>query len=191
MSRLAKRLKGYQSNHPYNPAQPNDAYSDEYYDEAYAEEQSNHQIMNQQALQESALVQEYDRLQQKAIKYQKELEAVEKTNPHTLYKEVVTDPTPKGIYEMRIFGRPIDLASLEHYVIHKVSPKSITTLMKYNNSKTMEEIKGYSKRPPIRIKGGLIWILLGAVGLLVLGVVVLTYGQNMSEVLQGMFGGMY
>ena len=192
MSRLAKRLRGYQGSNPFKQDynQPEDEYEDaEFYgdDESYGLEDS----MNQQALEQSVLAQEYDRLQQKAIKYEKELEAVEKTNPHTLYKEVVTDPTPKGIYEMRVFGRPIDLASLEHYVIHKISPKSVTTLMKYNNSKTMEEIKGYSKRPPIRIKGGLIWIILGAVGLLILGIVVLTYGQNMSEVLKGMFGGMY
>jgi len=144
----------------------------------------------QQQMQQSPLVQEYDRLQQRARMYEKELEAIERTNPHSLRKDIVTDPTPKGVYEVSIFGRPIDLSMLENYVVHKISPKTITTLMRYNNSKTMEEIKGYSKRPPIKIKSNLILMILGAVVLLGLGLFFLTNGPSMSDFFQGMFGGL-
>jgi len=129
-------------------------------------------------------------LQQKAREYEKEIKSIEKTNPHTLRREIVTDPTPKGVYEMQIFGRPIDLAMLENYVVHKISPKSIVTLMRYNNSKTMEEIKGYSKRPPIKIKGSIIWMIIGAGALLAIGIYFLTSGASMSDIMQGMFGGL-
>jgi len=186
MSRLARRLKGYQGNHPqYN--QEADFYPLE---ENYEEGLESTEYQGQSPMQQSPLVDEYNRLQAKAEQYQKELEAVEKTNPHTLFKEVVTDPTPKGLYEMRVFGRPIDLSSLEHYVIHKISPKSVTTLMKYNNSKVLEEIKGYSKRPPLRVKSGIIWLLIGAGVLLTLGLLLITQGPNMTEMFEGMFGGL-
>lgn len=113
---------------------------------------------------------------------------MEAMNPHTIYKDVITNPIPKGVYKLRLFGRPVDLAKLEHYLIHKVSPKTVTTLMRYNDSRTIEEVKGYSKRPNLKIKGGIIWIILGAAALLIIGVVFMSTGGNMTEIMQGMFG---
>ena len=159
--------------------------------EGYSEEQNPYEeYQNLQEYQPNdTLSQEYDRLQHRARDYEKELQSIEKTNPHTLRREIVTDPTPKGVYEMMVFGRPVDLSMLENYVVHKISPKSIVTLMRYNNSKTLEEIKGYSKRPQIKIKGSIIWMIIGAGALLAIGLYFLTSGASISDMMQGLFGG--
>ena len=182
MSRLAKRLRGYQPNYPQtqNTNQT----------EEYAIDENPYEDNQQQVDYQASLSQEYDLLQQRARQYEREINSIEKTNPHTLRKEIVTDPTPKGVYEMVIFGRPVDLSMLENYVVHKISPKSIVTLMRYNNSKTMEEIKGYSKRPPVKIKGSIIWMIIGAGALLAIGLYFLTSGASLSDIMQNMFGGL-
>lgn len=138
--------------------------------------------------QQSPLIQEYDLLQRKAQDYKREVQATEATNPHTLYKEIVTNHSPKHKYEVTLMGRPIDMSLLENYLIYKVSPKTTVTLMKFNEGKILEEIKGFSKRKPIKIKGGAIMIIIGAIILLVIGLVILTQGSNMSSMFQGMFG---
>jgi len=184
MSRLAKRLRGYQPAYlqPQNTNQP----------EGYPVEQNPYQDYQQQPeyQQQPSLSQEYDLMQQRAREYERDMRAIEKTNPYTLRKEIVTDPTPKGVYEMTIFGRPVDLSMLENYVVHKISPKTIVTLLRYSNSKTMEEIKGYSKRPPMKIKGSIIWMIIGAGALLAVGIYFLTSGASLSDMMQGMFGGL-
>jgi len=137
---------------------------------------------------QSPLIQEYNELQQKAEAYDKELQTIDATNPHTLYKEIITDPSPKNKFLIRIMGRPIDLAKLENYVVHKISPKTITTLMRYNDVRSIEDIKGYSKVRPLRMKSGLLWIIIGAVVILVLGYLLMT--TDMTGMMKGMFGGM-
>ena len=138
--------------------------------------------------QQSPLIQEYDLLQRKAQEYQKEVQAAEATNPHTLYKEIVTNHSPKHKYEVTLMGRPIDMSLLENYLIYKVSPKTTVTLMKFNEGKILEEIKGFSKRRPIKFKGGSILVIIGAIVLLVIGIIVLTQGSSFSAMFQGMFG---
>jgi len=157
--------------------QPNDIeyYPPEQYQEQY-----------EQQYQQTPLAQEYDRLQERAIKYQKDLETIEATNPHTLYKDIVTKPSPKRRYPMTILGRPIDFAKLENYLVYKISPRTITTLIRYGDARAIEDIKGYSKKRPIRFKGGIIWIILGAFIILILGWILLT--QDLSGFFQGMFG---
>jgi len=134
----------------------------------------------------SALAQEYDRLQKKAQDYQKELVAIEKTNPHTLYREVVTAPSTKGKHPIRIMGRPVDLAKLENYLVYKISPKTVTTLMKYNDARAIEEIKGYSKHRPVKFKSGIIWIIIGAIVILVMGYILMS--TDMTVIFRNMFG---
>jgi len=158
---------------PYYPENGTEEYPEEY-----------------QQQEQSALVQQYNELQKKVTEYEKEMKAIEATNPHTLFKEVVNQPTPKGTYKVRLFGRPVDLASLENYLIYKISPKTVTTLMRYNDARSIEDVKGYSKRPRLKFKGGIIWIILGAIGLLVLGMILLTQGPAMTEMMKGMFGGL-
>jgi len=190
MSRLMKRLKGFQRS-PYQQSNlPNNEYfeDDEYFPEYETEEAGGYPSEYQQQIQ-SELAQQYDALQKKITEYEREMKAIEVSNPHSLFKDIVNQPTPKGTYKVRVFGRPVDLASLENYLIYKISPKTVTTLMRYNDARSIEDVKGYSKRPRIRLgKSGLIWIILGAAVLLILGLIFLSSGPNMTEMMRGMFG---
>jgi len=94
-------------------------------------------------------------------------------NPYYLHKEIIRYPVPKGCEVIELCGRPIDFAELQDYVVHKLSPKQMTAHIKFARSKTIEEIKGYAKRPNIRLGGKLIWILILAFGILVGGYIIL------------------
>jgi len=87
------------------------------------------------------------------------IEADSKINPHKLFRDIIRRPSPKGTYEMTIMGRPIDLSMLENYMVFKISPKTITTLMRYNDAKTLSEL-GFAKRKPLKLNWGLIMILI-------------------------------
>lgn len=178
MNRLKRRLERYAvpPNQPEYPPDQQPEYTD---DSGYEEEQP-------QLQPQSPLVQEYDRLQQKAKEYQREIAAIEAGNPHTLHKDVILKPSPKGKLPVTVMGRPVDLAMLENYVIHKISPKTITTLMRYNDVKAIEDVKGYSKRPPIKLKGSLIWVIIGAIAIIVVGYVLMT--TDVTTMMKGMFG---
>jgi hypothetical protein len=134
----------------------------------------------------SALAQEYDRLQKKAEAYQQEIKAIESTNPHSLYKDIITKPTSKGKFPVTIMGRPLDLAKLENYLVYRISPKTVTTLMRYNDSLVRAETLGFLKRKPIKMKSGILWIILGAAIIVILGYILLT--TDMSSLFKGMFG---
>jgi len=136
---------------------------------------------------QQSLAREYDRLQQKAVEYQKELKVVESGNPHTMFKEIITNPSPKGRCPMTIMGRPLDMSKLENYLVYKISPKTITTLIRYGDARAIEDIKGYSKKRPIRFKGGVIWIIIGALVIMILGYLLFT--TDMTALFGGMFGG--
>ena len=170
MSRLKRRLERQRGNEPQSPTKEN------------AEVQYQQELPPQ-----SPLVQEYEELQQKAEDYDKELQAIDATNPHSLYKEIVTNPSPKNKFLVRIMGRPIDLAKLENYVVHKISPKTITTLMRYNDVRSIEDIKGYSKVRPLRMKSGIIWIIIGMAVILIAGYILMT--TDITGLMSGMFGG--
>jgi len=163
MGRLRKRLEQYQiqpQNQPTN----------------YTEEQ------------QSPLAQEYDKLQEKAQnRHKEEIKLLEKNNPNTLHKEIVSNPSHKGRYPITIMGRPIDMSKLENYLVYKISPRTITTLIRYGDARAIEDIKGYSKKRPIRFKGGIIWIILGAIVILILGYILMS--TDVTAFFSGMFGG--
>ena len=174
MGRLKKRVERYQPTIPQNQPLPEQEY--EYQDLVPVE--PNREV--------SSLAQEYDEYQRRAEEYQKELRAIESTNPHSLYKDIVTKPSPKGKFPVTITGRPLDLAKLENYLVYRISPRAVTTLMRYNDSLVRAETLGFSKRRPIKTKSGIIWIIIGAAIILILGYFLMT--QNISGVFQGMFG---
>ena len=189
MGRLDDRLK---KNRPF-PLTPPEGYENYYESPQYQNEISSTQdqtLQDQAQETQNALVQQYNETQRRAMEYDKEIATIEKTNPHTLYKDVVTKPSDKGAYPMTIMGRPVDLSALENYLVFKISPKTITTMMRFNNSKTMEDIKGYSKRPPMKMKGGILLIIIGAAALLIVGMIILMYGGELGTMLGDMFGGM-
>ena len=179
MNRLKRRLERY-AVPPQQPEYPPNYQPD--YQPDYPEEQQ----PQPQPQPQSQLVQEYDRLQQRAKEYQREIAAIEANNPHTLHKDVILKPTSKGKLPVTVMGRPVDLAMLENYVIHKISPKTITTLMRYNDVKAIEDVKGYSKRPPLKLKGSLIWIILGAIAILIVGYILMS--TDVTSMMKNIFG---
>jgi len=135
------------------------------------------------------VVDEYNRIQSLAQQeLMKEQKAIEKTNPHSLYTDIITKPSPKNSYPMRIMGRPVDLAALENYVIFKVSPRTIVTSMRYNDVRTTEDTLNYSKRPMGRHgrKKGFPWFLIIMILIMIgVGAFLLLGGGNVSEMFQG------
>ena len=105
-------------------------------------------------------------------------------NPLAILDEIKKRPTPKGAKTIMIGGRPIDLHALEDYVV-RVSPYHLRTILRYHNARTIEEIKNYSHRfGRTKMKGGMIILILLAVGMGVLGIIMMLY---MPDIL-AMFG---
>jgi len=113
---------------------------------------------------------------------QGEMDAV---SPLSIIDEIQTQPSEKGTHEVKIGGRPIDLHILEDYVV-KISPYSLKTILRYHNARTIEEMKGYSKGVGLKMKGGTIILIMLALGLAVIGIMMLTM---FPEIMQGLAGG--
>jgi len=152
---------------------------------------------NQEEVEEarSELVEEYNESQRQArIQEENEVKAMQETNPHEKYVDVVANRSPKGKFEMTLMGRPVDLFQLEDYLVFTISPRTNTTLMRYNEVKAMEEVQGYGRNAIVKKKKGsfgfLIIIIIMVVIMLVVGVVFLMYGPQIMQSLGGMFGGM-
>jgi len=142
---------------------------------------------------QSELSSEYDTNQNIAQNiYNTQSSAPDITNPHLMYQDIVANPSPRGSYPIRIMGRPIDVNSLEQYLIFKISPRTITTLMRYNDAKSIEEIKGYTKRFTGKGRksglGMIILISIGAIGVILVGYLFLN--GTIPNFLRTMFGGM-
>lgn len=143
----------------------------------------------------SELVQEYNEAQRQArIQEENEMKAIQEINPHEKYVDVVANRSPKGKFAMTLVGRPIDLFKLENYLVFTISPKTNTTLMRYNEVKTMEDVQGYGKNAIVKKrKGGygfLLMMIIIIVIMIVVGVVFLMYGPQIIQGMTGMFGGM-
>jgi len=138
-----------------------------------------------------ALIREYERLQIEALKAeQKQKEAFEKTNPHTLYNEVLADPSPPHKFEMTLpSGRKVSLAKLEHYLIHDLSPKSIVNQCKQRDASVYDKIKGGGNLNKKSFKLGPIWIMLGAMAIFIITMVFITQGQAIAEFFGSLFSG--
>jgi len=187
MSRLSDRLK---SMNPFSQAPPQQgAYQQNPYQEEQHQQEEGY-LPDQQDY-NSPLVQEYYRNQIEAQEQmKKEMKLAEATNPHQLYTDIVTNPSPPKQYEMKIMGRPIDVNALEQYLIFKISPRTITTLMRYNDAKSIEEIKGYGRRPPVRASKGIGLLLLVGIGaLLMMAVGYLFLNGTIPNMMRGMMGG--
>ena len=172
MSRSEEILRKLQGSLPQ--PQP----SQEYYEEEEVDEHQSPQLS------------EYDRMQLQAQReLNKEISAIESTNPHNMYTEVVSKPVPRGVCKMRIQGRPIDLAALEHFVVFKMSPRTIVTSMRYNDVRTTEDTLNYSRKQLLRSgkKGGFgtIILIIMIIIMLVAGIFMLTSGGDLTGMFQG------
>lgn len=170
MSRSEEILKRFQGKLPVQQPQPEQ--QDEYVEQR-----------------PSPLAEEYDKIQSSVQdEIRKEQVAINATNPHVFYTDIINNPSPAKSFPMRIMGRPIDLAALENYVVFKVSPRAIVTSMRYNDVRTTEDTLNYSKRALSSHgrKKGFPWILiLVLIGALGIGAFLLLGGGNMTEMFQG------
>jgi len=144
--------------------------------------------------QKSDLVQQYEETQKQAQQeFDEEKAAIAATNPHTMFKDIVTHPTKRGIYPLTICGRPIDLSKLENYMVFKVSPRTTTTLLRYNDMKANEEALayGHNRMMQPKSKKKFMWILIIAVIIIIaLGLIFLTQGDKIMQMFSGFLGGM-
>jgi len=113
----------------------------------------------------------------------------ETKSPVKLAVEIEKHPTPKGVLELKIGGRPIDLHQIEDYMVWKINPYNMKTLMRYHNAKTMEEIKSYSRR---RSGGGMplrtIMLIMLMIGMAVIGLIIVMFMPQIMQFFRG-FGG--
>lgn len=110
-------------------------------------------------------------------------------SPVKLAIEIEKKPTPKGVLELKIGGRPIDLHALEDYTVWKINPYNMKTLMRYHNAKTMEEVKSYAQRRsgsgmPLRT----IMLIMLLVGMAAIGIIMVMYMPQIMQFFRG-FGG--
>jgi len=106
-------------------------------------------------------------------------------NPVSIAKNVENHPTPPGVCEIIIGGRPIDLHMFEDYLVWKVSPYQLRTLLRYHNARTIEEIKNYSLRPTLKLKSGTLMLVIVAILMLVGGLAIFMFMPEITAMLQG------
>lgn len=111
------------------------------------------------------------------------------TSPLAVLDEIKRSPSPKGAYPTLIGGRPIDLHDLEDYLL-KISPYALKTILRYHNARTIEEIKGYAKGlGGSKFNFRFILLILLAVGMAVIGILVLLYMPQIMAFFKGFAGG--
>lgn len=106
-------------------------------------------------------------------------------NPVAIAKSVEMNPTPPGICEIMIGGRPIDLHAFEDYLVWKVSPYQLRTLLRYHNVRTIEEVKNYSLRPSLKMKSGTLILIVLAILFLIGGLAVFMFMPQITEMFKG------
>jgi len=106
-------------------------------------------------------------------------------NPVAIAKGVENNPVPHGICQVMIGGRPIDLHMFEDYMVWKVSPYQLRTLLRYHNARTIEEIKNYSLRPTLKMKSGTLILIIVAILMLVGGLAIFMFMPEITAMLQG------
>jgi len=99
-------------------------------------------------------------------------------------------PTPKNTFATIIGGRPVDLHSMEDYLL-KISPYGLKTILRYHNARTIEEIKNYAKLGGGGKLNTKFWLLIMLfIGLAVIGVIILIFLPQIMDFFQGSAKGM-
>lgn len=107
-------------------------------------------------------------------------------SPLSILEEIKKDSTPKGECETIISGVPVDIHALEDYVV-RISPYALKTILRYHHARDIEEMKGYSKRSSFKIDGKTIILIAAAIGMAVLGLIVMMFMPQIMEMFQGGF----
>jgi len=108
--------------------------------------------------------------------------------PIQLARDVKKSPTPKGYFRTIVSGIPVDLHSLEDYIV-KTSPFAIKTLMRFDNARVIEEIKQYSTKTTGKKKLGIGFFLLimFLIIIVIVGILLMLKGPELIEFFK--FGG--
>lgn len=157
----------------------------------YGYEQPQQQELTPELIQEIQRMQMEEQLRQQqmqqGISVQPVPEVKDGDNPLSILDEIKAQPSSKGTYPMLIGGRPVDLHVLEDYIT-KISPFALKTILRYHNARTIEELKGYSGRGSLKLKGGTIILILVAIGLAVGGIIMLLYMPDIMSYFKGGIG---
>jgi len=108
----------------------------------------------------------------------------EEYSPLSIIEEIKKDPTPKGECEIVISGVPVDVHALEDYVV-RISPYALKTILRYHHARDVEEMKGYSRRSSFKMNGKTIILILLAVGMAMLGIIMMVFMPQIMEMFQG------
>ena len=154
---------------------------DPYLDDAQYEQESD---------QERYMREQQYAIQQQQLQLQREQEERDSgfgdtRNPVSIAKNVENHPTPPGVCQIMIGGRPIDLHMFEDYLVWKVSPYQLRTLLRYHNARTIEEIKNYSLRPTLKMKSGTLMLVVVAILMLIGGLAIFIFMPEITAMLQG------
>lgn len=100
--------------------------------------------------------------------------------------DIKKSPTPKGYFPTVISGIPVDLHSLEEYIV-KTSPFAIKTLLRYDNARNIEDIKNYSTKTAGKKKADarFFLFLMLAIVLAVGGIAVIFFMPEILQMIQG------
>ena len=186
----------YKRNQPHYPQEPpqQDLGEEEYYQQPYQQPYEQHQDepedYRQPFFQQPVVPQRRQREEipypPQQPMYQQEYyddhQQIEE-GPLSILEEISDAPSPKGTFPVMIGGRPIDLHMLEEYVV-KISPHSLSTLLRYRNARTIEEIKGYGKGMNVKFNGKTLVMILIAVGMAVLGLIFMLFMPDIMAMFQ-------
>lgn len=130
----------------------------------------------------------YDSPPQEEQRYEEREPERRQNAPLSILDEIKNNPSPKGTFPVVIQGVPVDLHSLEGYML-KVSPYDMRTLQRFEKARLIEEIKNYG-----RFGGGTkfnmktILIILLAAGMAVVGIILVMYMPQIMAFFKGGIG---
>jgi len=119
------------------------------------------------------------------------------TTPYTLNREMITNPVQPGIFPIKTGevkdkdnkvikeGHTLDFSDMEKYSIFYESPRQMRTYMRYQKARTIEDIKGFGKRTPIKFNWKLILIIFGVFIMMILGFLILTNPSAITDMFKG------
>lgn len=99
--------------------------------------------------------------------------------------EIEDYPTPPGICEVMIGGRPIDLHTFEDYMVWRISPYQMRTVLRYRTARIMEEIKNYSSSPKARMGGNFFVMIIFIAIMLVAGLAIFMFMPQITAFFKG------
>jgi len=144
---------------------------EEYYDE-YQQPQQPQQPYPQQI--DPRLLEEYRRQYEEECERPLERKEKDARAPLAILDEIKDRPSYNGTFKTKIQGKPVDLHSLENYVL-KISPYVLRTLLRYRTIRTMEEARNVAGRRPVKMNSKMLILIILAVGMALLGIVMIFF----------------